>query len=623
MDCTREGIFVLTSYLLPIIIMKLLRTFNMRKGVFLKWMVLVPIALSLLFGCGGKGKDIKKVEPDPERLYKEGLARFNKRDYSEALKKFEELKSSFPDSPPFTIWAELKVGDCQFQQKEYPLAIAAYEEFKKIHPSHEEIPYVQFQIGMSYFNQMLSLDRDQTFTKKAISTFEYLIANYPPSLFTEKAKEKIVICIKRLADHEFYVGNYYYRYKMFQAAASRFEGLLVKFPKEPGEDETLYLLGKSYLELAEWEKADNAFMKIVVEYPKSSRYKEARATLDKGIAEKKASVQKTKTKGSKKKGEITEAEPEGIALVKFEEEGKQPVSLKGEKRVEPKKEEERLAPPPVTSESAKAVPPKEETKKPIAPVTVEPVQEERIQSIPSSQEAKKVFSPGTSEPLQEDRTQGTSPLPEAKKGEPVILVEPMQEDRTPFPRPSPPPKTEAKKELKPSDEKRTAALMGSPTSSKEKENVKKIIPPEAKEAKLGDKSQPIDITSDKVEAYWKENLIVFKGNVIARQKDIVIYADSVEAVVVEDGKGIEKVIAGGNVKIQQGLRVANCQKAVFYNVEQKVVMTGDPKITEGDNIVSGDEIVFDIEKDRVDVRGGPSGRGKAKIQPGGEIEILK
>jgi outer membrane protein assembly factor BamD len=611
--------------------MGLLGIFDMKKMVFFKWMVLVPIALSLLFGCGGKGKDIKKVEADPERLYKEGLTRFNKRDYPEALKKFEELKSSYPDSPPFTIWAELKVGDCQFQEKEYPLAIAAYEEFKKIHPSHEEIPYVQFQIGMSYFNQMLTLDRDQTFTKKAISNFEYLIANYPPGLFTEKAKEKIVICKKRLADHEFYIGNFYYKHKIFQAAASRFEGLLEKFPKEPGEDETLYLLGKSYLELDQWEKADIAFMKIVVEYPKSSRYKEARAILDKGLTEKKVSVRKTKTKEAKKDGEIAETEPDRIALVKFEEEGKQPVSLKEERRVEPKKEEGRLAPPPVTSESVKAIPPKEETKKPIAPGAIEPMQEERTQTIPPSQEAKKVVSPGTIEPLQEDRTQAIPPLPEAKKGEPMISVEPMQEDRTPVLRPSPPPKTEAKKEaeketkkeLKPTEEKRTGALMGSPTSSEEKEKVKKKIPTEPKEAKLGDKSQPIDITSDKVEAYWKENLIVFKGNVVARQKDIVIYADSVEAVVIEDGKGIEKVIAGGNVRIQQGLRVANCQKAVFYNVEQKVVMTGEPKVSEGDNIVSGEEIVFDIEKDRVEVRGGPSGRGKAKIQPGKEIEILK
>jgi lipopolysaccharide export system protein LptA len=126
-----------------------------------------------------------------------------------------------------------------------------------------------------------------------------------------------------------------------------------------------------------------------------------------------------------------------------------------------------------------------------------------------------------------------------------------------------------------------------------------------------------------VETYSKENLIIFKGNVMARQKDVVIYADSIEAVVMEGGKGIEKVIAGGNVKIQQGVRVASCQKAVFYNLDQKVFLTGDPKVWEGDNIVSGDEIVFDIEKNRVEVKGGPSGRGKAKIHPGGEFEKPK
>ena len=103
---------------------------------------------------------------------------------------------------------------------------------------------------------------------------------------------------------------------------------------------------------------------------------------------------------------------------------------------------------------------------------------------------------------------------------------------------------------------------------------------------------------------------------------MVIYADSLEVVTNEDGKGIERVIAGGNVKIQQGLRVAHCQKAVFYNLDQKLVLTGDPKVSEGDNIVLGDEIILDIDKNRVEVKGGPSGRGKAKVQPG-EVEKLK
>lgn len=110
---------------------------------------------------------------------------------------------------------------------------------------------------------------------------------------------------------------------------------------------------------------------------------------------------------------------------------------------------------------------------------------------------------------------------------------------------------------------------------------------------------------------------------MARQKDIVIYADSLEAVIIDDGKGIEKVTAGGNVKIQQGLRVANCEKAIFYNLEKKVVLTGDPKVWEGDNSVSGEEIVFDIEQNRIEVKGGTTGRGKVRIYPKEETEKKK
>jgi len=548
----------------------------MKKKTFLKLAILLSIALFLLLGCAKKG--VKTIEGDPETLYKQGLTRFNKRDYSEALKRFEQLKSSFPDSPPYTVWAELKIGDCHFFMKEYVQAIAAYEEFKKIHPTHEEIPYVQYQIGMAYFKQMLTLDRDQTSTQKALSNFEYLIANYPPSLFTEKTKEKIGICKKRLAEHEFYIGNYYYKHGKFKAASVRFQGLIEKFPKMLEEDKTLFLLGKSYLEIDQWEKAKEAFTKIIDGYPKSSYYKEAKAILDQGIKEKAISLRKTKIKEAKKKEEKAEAEPDKVYLVKFEEERRQSVSLV-----------------------------------PSLPVTREPVR-----SIPPKETARRIATPWVGEPIQEDRAQAISPSQETK-----LRVEMKPEEEKRVAQKDIPSGAKEEKEINPEERKQIKALPSTPIAPLEKEKSQKEVLPEPGQAKLLDTGQPIDITSDRVDTYSKENLIVFKGNVTARQKDIVIYADSLEATIIEGGKGIEKVIAGGNVKIQQGLRVADCQKAIFYNIDQKMVLTGDPKVWEGDNMVSGNEIVFHIEQNRIEVKGGPEGRGKAKIHPGGEFEKLK
>ncbi|MGQ9647825.1 MAG: outer membrane protein assembly factor BamD [Thermodesulfobacteriota bacterium] len=484
--------------------------------VLVKHCLFLSLAIGLLLaGCGGKG--VKPTGGDPETLYREGLVRFNKRDYSEALKRFQELKANFPDHPPYTLWAEVKVGDCHFFKEEYVEAIAAYEEFKKMHPTHEEMPYVQYQIGMSHFKQMLSLDRDQTATKKALSNFEYLVANFPPSLFTEKAKEKIEICKKRLADHEFYVASYYYRKKNYGAASRRFQQLLVNFPRMANEDEALLLLGKSYLELNEEVKAREVLGRVVDEYPQRSSSKEAESLLRKSKDEKNDHDQEK---------DPPEHAPDVFPFTKYLEERRKSIGLQ-------------------------------------SPLTL-----------------------------------------------PVRKINPH-------------PRVEMELEFTPEEEKRILLSPISADREEEKGKRKQGISTGLGEAKWVGQREPIDITSDEVETYARENRVIFRGSVIARQRDIAIYADSIEAILMKEGKGIERVIASGNVKVQQGSRVAHCQRAVFQNPEQSVLLTGDPEVWEGENRVSGEAIVFDIGRNRVEVKGGVNRRGKAKIYPEREFEKLK
>ena len=554
----------------------------MKTRSILNGMFLLSIVVILHLGCS-TSKGLKTIQGDPEPLYKEGLSLFNRRNYPEALKKFEELKSSFPDSPPYTTWAELKVGDCHFLDGSYVEAIAAYEEFKKVHPTHEEMPYVQYQIGMSYFNQIVGIDRDQNPTRKALSSFEYLIANYPSSLFTEKTKDKIWTCRKQLAEQEFYIGNYYYKRGDFLAAARRFEGLLEQYPRTVQEDRTLFLLGRSYVELNQTEMAKRTFTRLVTDYPNSRYSKEAKAILDRGITSKELSVQKDAASGPLTV-ESTDAGRVNVALVRFEEEGRKPLSLTEERKIRVKEAEGKgtlfpVIPAPAVLETPKTVPSKE-VFVPNKEVRSETVPRDVKQGERSDEALKIAFIPA------EEGRKGISP-----KAEPKVDPTPGEGIQK-----APSPVTSSA----PQDmEKRRQGIGALEVLGQEK---------------IVDSGQPIDITSDKVESYTKDNLIIFKGNVTARQKDIVIYADSIEAVIVEDGRGIEKVVANGNVKVQQGLRVANCKKAVFYNFDKKVILTGDPKLWEGDNMVSGEMIVFDIEQNRVDVKGGPGGRGKARIQ---------
>jgi outer membrane protein assembly factor BamD len=236
------------------------------------------IVYLLIGGCQWK-EILRETEPTPAAQYKKGLAFYKRKQYARALEIFNELKANFPGEDPYYSWAELKAADCHFFKEEYEEAITNYEEFRKFHPFHEDIPYVIFQIGLAYFNQMKSADRDQSFTRKALSNFEFLIASYPPSIFSEKAREKVKICRKRLAEQELYIAKYHYKKKKYQGAKERLEVLVEIYPEVDILDEALVYLGKSHLQLGESEAARKVFTHLVQKYPESRYSNEAKERL--------------------------------------------------------------------------------------------------------------------------------------------------------------------------------------------------------------------------------------------------------------------------------------------------------------------------------------------------------
>ena len=184
------------------------------------WLVVGTAGCACLTGS-------KKVE-SAEELAEKGMESFEEEDYKDALKAFNTLKERYPYSR-YAILAELKVADAHFYRKEYPEAIGAYEDFVQLHPKNEAIPYVKYQIGVCYYEQMLSKDRDQTPTRLAILSFERLLKEHYDSAYATEATKKINDCRKLLAEHELYVGRFYYKSKHYSAALGRFEGILTGY----------------------------------------------------------------------------------------------------------------------------------------------------------------------------------------------------------------------------------------------------------------------------------------------------------------------------------------------------------------------------------------------------------
>jgi len=222
------------------------------SALFVALLVGLPSCGSREGGRGGLLSWFTKKPKPPESKLRELVERaqrhFNKGYYELAEKDFEEIRDRYPDSP-YALWAELKLADCKFFAGKYLEAAVLYEEFEKLHPTNEAVPYVIFQIGTCYYRMMLSPDRDQTNTKKAIQAYRRLIENYPDSPYVYEAKRRIARARERLAEHELYVARFYYRTGRFRAAYYRLLYLLDNYP-ETAPARKARLLTRRYYEKA-------------------------------------------------------------------------------------------------------------------------------------------------------------------------------------------------------------------------------------------------------------------------------------------------------------------------------------------------------------------------------------
>ncbi|OAG27196.1 outer membrane protein assembly factor BamD [Thermodesulfatator autotrophicus] len=192
-----------------------------------------------------KSPAVESQDEELNRLIQKALEYYRKGFWEQAEESFRNIKDRYPDSP-YALWAELKLADCKFFAGNYLEAIVLYEEFEKLHPTNEAIPYVIFQIATCYYKLKLPPDRDQSFTKKAIEYYERLISRFPNSPYTFEARKRIKECRESLGAHELYVAKFYYKTRRYRAAYYRLLYLLQSYPDTKAAVKARRLTAKYY-----------------------------------------------------------------------------------------------------------------------------------------------------------------------------------------------------------------------------------------------------------------------------------------------------------------------------------------------------------------------------------------
>lgn len=164
----------------------------------------------------------KEFDPnDPEKSFAIAKEPYEDESYEIALTKLGEFKSRFPYSK-YAVEAELMIANSHYELGQFTEAALAYEQFIKLHPKHPKVDYAMFRIGESFWQDSPEeIDREQEYTLKAIQEWQKLLARFPESEYSAKAKELIKRGQRRVAESIAFTFRFYCKQEIYHACAYR------------------------------------------------------------------------------------------------------------------------------------------------------------------------------------------------------------------------------------------------------------------------------------------------------------------------------------------------------------------------------------------------------------------
>jgi outer membrane protein assembly factor BamD len=198
------------------------------------------VALAILAACSGK----QKMVPAPE-LWQSANEAYDGEAYDLAIDQYKKLLDQYPfDSNAEE--AELKIGYAYFLAGRYDEAIAAFEDFERMHPTSKFLASVEYHRGLAHLAPYRTPDRDREFAIKALTSFRNVTDRFPGTPWASRAELRIRECREILARHEEFVADFYLSRKSLRAAEARLRNLLEEYPEMDATVDTLSQFAAAY-----------------------------------------------------------------------------------------------------------------------------------------------------------------------------------------------------------------------------------------------------------------------------------------------------------------------------------------------------------------------------------------
>src|SRR5215813_3651860 len=114
----------------------------------------------------------------------------------------------------------------------------------------------------------------------------------------------------------------------------------------------------------------------------------------------------------------------------------------------------------------------------------------------------------------------------------------------------------------------------------------------------------LDVSSERMTFDSKTRIFIFEDKVRILRCAMTILCDRLQVINDAGDKDIERIIATGNVRFQQGTRSAVAERADYFESEQRLVLTGNPRVwdTQEHDELTGEEIVLLLQEEKALVK---------------------
>lgn len=240
----------------------------------------MPASLVALFACLAAITACSPIpelgEATAEDAYSVGAEAMEREDYLLAIEAFKRVTMA----SPLSDWADdalIGLADAHRAISDYALAEEEYRRVMSDYPRSPLVPEAAYKLGLSFCDQSLPAELDQSMTFSAIEQLEHFVATYPESDLVPEAEERIAELRARLAEKAYGAAALYLQLEKPGAARVYLEAIVEDYPDTEWAPRALLEIARSHTREGATAKAAEAYDRVIELYPGTEEAAAARA----------------------------------------------------------------------------------------------------------------------------------------------------------------------------------------------------------------------------------------------------------------------------------------------------------------------------------------------------------